>query len=246
MFGNIIYKNLYFIENKIAERDRKDYTVYRKLDSSGEKRKMEKQKSKMGIRILMTIVGIALTAISVGLQKISGLGVDPFSVLVFGFVNAFDAPYQTVYIVVCVVLIALAMIFNRKLLGIATIVSLFCSGFVTDATVEIVAKVLGTEPALWIRVALLLFVVLLISISSALYYSAALGVSPYDAQALTISEKFKLPFRGTRIATDAACCLIGFLLGGDLGFATILYACCMGPFIQWCREHITDKMVGMW
>lgn len=204
---------------------------------------MKKQNSKIGIRVLMTIIGIALTAVSVGLQKVSGLGVDPFSVLVFGFVNAFQASYQTVYIVVCVVLIALALIFNRKLLGIATIVSLFCSGFVTDATVEIVAKVLGTEPALWVRFVLLFFVVMLISIASALYYSAALGVSPYDAQALTISEKFKLPFRIVRIGTDVACCLVGFVLGGDLGLATIIYACCMGPFIQWCREHITDKML---
>lgn len=204
---------------------------------------MEKKNSKIGIRILMTIIGIALTAVSVGLQKISGLGVDPFSVLVFGFVNAFDAPYQTVYIVVCAVLIVLALLFNRKLLGIATIVSLFCSGFVTDATVEIATKMLGTEPARWIRLLLLFFVVLLISISSALYYSASLGVSPYDAQALTITEKCKLPFRVVRIGTDAACCLIGFILGGDLGLATIIYACCMGPFIQWCREHITDKLV---
>lgn len=204
---------------------------------------MKKKNSKIGIRILMTIIGIALTAVSVGLQKISGLGVDPFSVLVFGFVNAFDAPYQTVYIVVCAVLIVLALLFNRKLLGIATIVSLFCSGFVTDATVEIATKMLGTEPARWIRLLLLFFVVLLISISSALYYSASLGVSPYDAQALTITEKCKLPFRVVRIGTDAACCLIGFILGGDLGLATIIYACCMGPFIQWCREHITDKLV---
>lgn len=204
---------------------------------------MKKKNSKIGIRILMTIIGIALTAVSVGLQKISGLGVDPFSVLVFGFVNAFDAPYQTVYIVVCAVLIVMALLFNRKLLGIATIVSLFCSGFVTDATVEIATKMLGTEPARWIRLLLLFFVVLLISISSALYYSASLGVSPYDAQALTITEKCKLPFRVVRIGTDAACCLIGFILGGDLGLATIIYACCMGPFIQWCREHITDKLV---
>lgn len=204
---------------------------------------MKKKNSKIGIRIFMTIIGIALTAVSVGLQKISGLGVDPFSVLVFGFVNAFDAPYQAVYIMICAVLIVLALLFNRKLLGIATIVSLFCSGFVTDATVKIFTKMLGAEPATWVQLMLLIFVVLLISISSALYYSAALGVSPYDAQALTITEKCKLPFRVVRIGTDAACCLIGFVLGGDLGLATIVYACCMGPFIQWCREHITDKLV---
>ena len=51
-----------------------------------------------------------------------------------------------------------------------------------------------------VRVILLLIVVILISISSALYYSSELGVSPYDAQALTITEKTKFPFRAVRIS----------------------------------------------
>ena len=137
----------------------------------------------------MAVIGIALTAVSVGLQKISGLGVDPFSVIIFGFSNAFHATYQTVYIVVCAVLLSIAFIFNRKLLGIATVVNLFFSGFVTDATRKAVVKVVGEHPSMAVRVILLLIVVLLISISSALYYSSELGVSPYDAQALTLAEK---------------------------------------------------------
>lgn len=95
---------------------------------------MGTKKNNLGVRIAMAVIGIALTAVSVGLQKISGLGVDPFSVIIFGFSNAFHATYQTVYIVVCAVLLSIAFIFNRKLLGIATVVNLFFSGFVTDAT----------------------------------------------------------------------------------------------------------------
>ena len=164
---------------------------------------MGTKKNNLGVRIAMAVIGIALTAVSVGLQKISGLGVDPFSVIIFGFSNAFHATYQTVYIVVCAVLLSIAFVFNRKLL-----------------------------------------VVLLISISAALYYSSELGVSPYDAQALTLAEKTKFPFRAVRIGTDVVCCTVGFALGGDLGLATLVYAFCMGPFIQFCREHFTDKMAA--
>ena len=89
---------------------------------------MGTKKNNLGVRIAMAVIGIALTAVSVGLQKISGLGVDPFSVIIFGFSNAFHATYQTVYIVVCAVLLSIAFIFNRKLLGIATVVNLFFSG----------------------------------------------------------------------------------------------------------------------
>ena len=57
---------------------------------------MGTKKNNLGVRIAMAVIGIALTAVSVGLQKISGLGVDPFSVIIFGFSNAFHATYQTV------------------------------------------------------------------------------------------------------------------------------------------------------
>ena len=45
---------------------------------------MGTKKNNLGVRIAMAEIGIALTAVSVGLQKISGLGVDPFSVIIFG------------------------------------------------------------------------------------------------------------------------------------------------------------------
>lgn len=76
---------------------------------------MGTKKNNLGVRIAMAVIGIALTAVSVGLQKISGLGVDPFSVIIFGFSNAFHATYQTVYIVVCAVLLSIAFIFVCKI-----------------------------------------------------------------------------------------------------------------------------------
>lgn len=121
---------------------------------------MGTKKNNLGVRIAMAVIGIALTAASVGLQKISGLGVDPFSVIIFGFSNAFHATYQTVYIVVCAVLLIIAFIFNRKLLGIATVVNLFFSGFVTDATRKAVVKMVGEHPSMAVRVILLLIVVI--------------------------------------------------------------------------------------
>ena len=177
---------------------------------------------------------------------------DPFSVIIFGFSNAFHATYQTVYIVVCAVLLIIAFIFNRKLLGIATVVNLFFSGFVTDATRKAAVKVVGEHPSMAVRVILLLIVVLLISISSALYYSSELGVSPYDAQALTLAEKTKFPFRAVRIGTDVVCCAVGFALGGDLGLATLVYVFLYGTVypvlqgtilrIRWQQENcFTNK-----
>ena len=192
----------------------------------------------------MAVIGIALTAVSVGLQKISGLGVDPFSVITFGFSNAFHATYQTVYIVVCAVLLSIALFLTENYLELQRLSICFSADLSQTPPEKQAVKVVGEHPSMAVRVILLLIVVLLISISSALYYSSELGVSPYDAQALTLAEKTKFPFRAVRIGTDVVCCAVGFALGGDLGLATLVYAFCMGPFIQFCREHFTDKMAA--
>lgn len=171
---------------------------------------MGTKKNNLGVRIAMAVIGIALTAVSVGLQKISGLGVDPFSVIIFGFSNAFHATYQTVYIVVCAVLLIIAFVFNRKLLGIATVVNLFFSGFVTDATRKAVVKMVGEHPSMAVRVILLLIVVLLISISSALYYSSELGVSPIRCTGTDNcrENKISLPRSENRYRCGVLCCRV--------------------------------------
>ena len=51
---------------------------------------MGTKKNNLGVRIAMAVIGIALTAVSVGLQKISGLGVDPFSVCLLYTSDAAD------------------------------------------------------------------------------------------------------------------------------------------------------------
>ena len=62
---------------------------------------MGTKKNNLGVRIAMAVIGIALTAVSVGLQKISGLGVDPFSVIIFGFPMPFMRHIRP-YILWCV------------------------------------------------------------------------------------------------------------------------------------------------
>lgn len=62
---------------------------------------MGTKKNNLGVRIAMAVIGIALTAVSVGLQKISGLGVDPFSVIIFGFSMPFMRHIRP-YILWCV------------------------------------------------------------------------------------------------------------------------------------------------
>lgn len=63
---------------------------------------------------------------------------------------------------------------------------------------------------------------------TSLYFVADLGVSSYDAVALTISEKCKrIPFQYCRITTDILCVITAFM---------------MGPVIQWFNVHLSEPI----
>lgn len=204
---------------------------------------MNAESKLMAKRIVMAIVGIVITSISVACNKLSGFGVDPFSVLMFGISKTTGFSYQVVFLTSCAILTFIAWKMQRSLLGLATIISLTCSGAIVDTATMFLRHLVG-KPGMAMRVFLMIFGLALISISSALYYTANLGVSPYDAQALTLDVKTPVPFRFCRIGTDLICVGIGFLLGGDLGIGTILIAFCMGPFIQICREKISEPILA--
>lgn len=193
-------------------------------------------------KVVMAIVGIVLTSISVACTKVSGFGVDPFSVLMFGLSDLTGLTYQDVFIGTCLVLTYIAWKHNRSLLGLATAISLTCSGAVVDMAYRVICHFV-VRPGMVTRIFLMIFGLVLISIASALYYTADLGVSPYDAQALTIAKKTPVPFNLSRIGTDLICLGVGYFLGGDLGVGTVIIAFCMGPFIQICREKISEPIL---
>lgn len=203
---------------------------------------MKMETKLMGKRIVMAILGIALTCISVGFTKISGFGVDPYSVLMFGIAEATGSTYQIVFLIACSILTVIAWKFKKSLLGIATIISLACSGAIVDMATGVLGHLAG-RPNLMVRITFLVIGLILISVSSALYYTANLGVSPYDAQALSLADKTPVPFRFCRIGTDLVCVAVGFLLGGDLGIGTICIAFFMGPAIQFCRDSISEPIL---
>ena len=93
---------------------------------------MNTESKLMAKRIVMAIVGIVITSISVACNKLSGFGVDPFSVLMFGISKTTGFSYQVVFLTSCAILTVIAWKMQKSLLGLATIISLTCSGAIVD------------------------------------------------------------------------------------------------------------------
>ena len=205
-------------------------------------------------RIMMSLMGVIICAISVGMFKTAALGVDPFQTFMAGLDKLIPISFGTLYVITNVILLTFSLIVDRHNIGLATFINLFLLGYITDWS-HIFFNGLFPDPTMPVRFALLVVAIVIICFASALYMTADLGVSTYDAVAIVMSGKWKIAkFKYCRIATDLVCVVIGcglFLMGGGAmkdiptiaGIGTIITAFFMGPLIEVFNVTVARPML---
>ena len=203
---------------------------------------------------MMSLSGVIVCAISVGVFKIAALGVDPFQTLMSGLDALLPIPFGTLYVIVNLILLTFSLVTDRHNIGIATFINLFLLGYITEFTYGLLQTLLP-DPSMLVRSLCLLVGIVVICFGSALYMTADLGVSTYDAVAIVLSGKWKLgKFKYCRIATDLVCVIAGtvlFLMAGGTvaqiptiaGVGTIITAFFMGPLIELFNEKVARPML---
>lgn len=198
-------------------------------------------------RVFMSLFGVIVLAISVGIFKVAALGIDPFQSMVTGLHKVFPISYGTLYMIVNIVLLLFSLIVDRHNIGIATFINLFLLGYITEFSYAFFHSLLP-DPSMVMRFICLIIAIIILCFSSAFYITADLGISTYDAIAIVMANNWKIgKFKYCRIATDLVCVLTGtlmFLFGGGtfseiptlVGVGTIITAFFMGPLIEFFNE----------
>lgn len=206
-------------------------------------------------RIFMSLFGVIICAISVGIFKIAALGVDPFQSLMAGLDKLIPISFGTLYVIINLLLLTFSLVVDRHNIGIATFINLFLLGYITEFTYSFLQTVI-VNPSMIVRLLCLMTAIAIICFGSAFYMTADLGVSTYDAVAIVLSGKWKIAkFRFCRITTDLICVVIGiiiFLLGGGtmeeipaiVGAGTIITAFFMGPLIELFNDKIARPFLN--
>ena len=194
-------------------------------------------------RILMAFFGVVITGFCVGTFQKASLGADPFTCFVTAFANVFHSTYSTFYLIITGALLVGVFFINRHYIGIATIFNLLGTGIAADFMYNLLDHFFP-DPSLAGRFAMLAIGVLVTCFSASLYFTADLGVSAYDAVALTAANKYKLAaFRVCRISTDLVCVIAGFFCHVTIGVGTVITALLMGPIIQWYNTHVSEPLL---
>ena len=152
------------------------------------------------------------------------------------------------FALLALLLLVIDFFLDRHYIGISTFINLFLVGYAVEFSENMLARWFG-EPGMLLRIAFLVIGIVISCIAAALYYTADLGVSPYDAIPLHIADrKPKLfgktvPFRVVRIISDFICVAVGFALGFMPGIGTIITALFMGPLITFFKKTLSDPML---
>ncbi len=206
-------------------------------------------------RIFMSLAGVIICAVSVGVFKLAALGVDPFQSLMSGLDALIPIKFGALYVIVNAILLLFSIFADRHNIGIATFINLFLLGYITQYTYEFLQKVIP-DPSMIVRVICLIIGIVVICFGSALYMTADLGVSTYDAVAIVMANKWKMgKFKYIRICTDLVCVVLGcilFVMAGNpigklptiAGIGTIVTAFFMGPLIDLFNEKIAKPLLN--
>lgn len=189
-------------------------------------------------RICMAFVGNILTGIGVGILKSADLGIDPFNSLITGFMNFTGLSYNPVYLTVSGILLIATFLMDRHYIGLSTILNFAIIGPIVEMAQSFTVKFFPLD-RLNFRFLFLIIGITLTAFAGAIYVTADLGVSGYDAMSLMAADRLPVPFRFCRMTVDLLCIAVGFFCGATIGIGTVITALCFGPIIDLFCRHVT-------
>jgi uncharacterized membrane protein YczE len=176
-----------------------------------------------GRQVTQLLAGLALYGFSDGLILLAHLGVDPWDVLHQGLARRLGLQVGTWSIIVGAVVL-LGWIPLRQRPGIGTL----CNVVLVGGGIDLV---LGTIPAphgLVVRTLILVAGIILNGVATGLYIGAGLGPGPRDGLMTGIAARGH-SIRVVRTGIEVVVLVSGWLLGGNVGAGTVLYAAAIGP-----------------
>ena len=190
----------------------------------------------LGRRLAQLYAGLALYGLSMALLVRAGLGVMPWDVLHQGVSRTVGGSLGAVSIVVGA-LVLLLWVPLRQRPGVGTVSNVVVIGLAVDASLAVLPAV----DAMAARVVLVALGIVLNAVATAAYIGVRLGPGPRDGLMTGLVRRTGGSVRLVRTGIEVAVVAGGWLLGGTLGAATVLYALAIGPLVQLLLPRFTVR-----
>jgi uncharacterized protein len=191
-------------------------------------------------------VGFALFGLSIAVMIRSNFGTGPWALLEVALSKLTGITPGRMSILVGFAVLILALAMGEKI-GWGTIGNILFIGLWEDMFLH---RIPAVEDNLPLQALMLLGAILLMGVASAVYIGVSAGAGPRDSLMLAVHRKTGWSIRFGRAVIEILVVTVGWLLGGPLGFGTLLFALLIGPSVQWAfrlfkvRPHKPELEIG--
>lgn len=185
-------------------------------------------------RAVQLLLGLVLYGIALAFILRAAIGVAPWDVLTQGISLKTGWGFGAITVVVGAVVL-LFWIPLKQRPGIGTVLNVLLVGPAADLGLWL----LPTDLDLWARILLFPAGLLLLAVATGLYIGARFGPGPRDGLMTGIRDRTGWPIWVGRTGVELVVLAAGWILGGNVGIGTVLFAVLIGPLcnitIPWFR-----------
>jgi uncharacterized membrane protein YczE len=180
-------------------------------------------KSHRTSRVVLLFSGLGLYGFSDGLLVRANVGLDPWDVLHQGLSRTLGLQVGTWSIIIgAIVLLMWVPLHQRP--GVGTV----CNIFVVGLAINLTLALFPAPNGLVVRYFLMVVAVGLNGVATGAYIGAGMGPGPRDGLSTGIASR-GFSMRLVRTSIELSVLALGWLLGGNVGIGTVVYALCIGP-----------------
>ena len=190
--------------------------------------------AELRVRLPRMLLGLLVLGTGVALTIEARLGVSPYDVLHQGLSEVTGLSFGVVVVLLGLAILVLWFPLGQRF-GVGTIINTLSVGFIVDLWLSL----LDRPEDLVLRWVMLLVGVVITALGIGLYIGAGLGPGPRDGLMTGIAAK-GFPLWAVRTGLELVALVAGWVLGGDVGIGTVLFAFAIGPLGHWflARFHL--------
>ncbi len=177
-------------------------------------------------RVTQLLVGLFLYGVGIALIVRAAIGVSPWDVLTQGIDNHTGLGFGLITNLIGIVVLLLWIPIRQKP-GIGTVLNVLLVGPSAQLTLWVVPE----QDELWAQVLVFAGGLAIVALASGLYIGARFGPGPRDGLMTGLHSRFGIRIWIARTAVEVTVLLIGWVLGGNVGIGTLLFAVLIGPMV---------------
>lgn len=187
-------------------------------------------------RIAQLMIGLFLYGMGIALIVRGAIGVAPWDVLTQGIDNHTHLGFGLITILLSGIVL-LFWIPIRQKPGIGTLLNALLVGPFAQLGLWLIPEGLD----LWLRIVLFTLGLLVLAVATGLYIGGHFGPGPRDGLMTGLHKRTGWKIWIVRTSIEVTVLGIGWVLGGNVGIGTVLFALLIGPLCNWTIPFFAIK-----